>query len=89
MVEYRRGQVSINPSLTLLDVSDAAFITKEARDHTSGEAVEGIDKALAIVTNSLPTKILANFFIKLNKPPQPTRTFRDEVSAKAWLDTFR
>ncbi|MBK9285685.1 MAG: STAS/SEC14 domain-containing protein [Sphingobacteriaceae bacterium] len=43
-------------------------------------------KATAIVSNkNLATLILANFYIKVNKPKVSTKLFQDELKAKHWL----
>lgn len=39
----------------------------------------------AFVTSNLPERMIANFYIKFNKPSVPTRLFRDEFSAIHWL----
>lgn len=42
----------------------------------------------AYVLDSLPHKILANFYIKFNKPPFPTKIFSTRKEALDWLLTF-
>jgi hypothetical protein len=39
----------------------------------------------ALVINSLAHKILANFYMKMNKPIKPTRTFTSQKKAVDWL----
>lgn len=43
--------------------------------------------AHAIVNDSLATKLLGNFYIKMNKPIVPTKVFSDVDSAIKWLKT--
>ncbi len=88
IVLWRKNLQDKNPQLTLLDVRSAGGITKEAREYTSGEEVDGLDKATAIITNSLPMKILSNFFIKFDNPPAPTQMFTSEEEAIEWLNSF-
>lgn len=73
------------PMLVLLDISDAFGVTKEAREFTSGKSVEGLQIAMAMLINSLPMRLLANFFIKFDKPPAPTRLFNSYDKAIEWL----
>lgn len=39
----------------------------------------------AFVLRSMAQKILANFYIKINKPERPTRFFNDPENALIWL----
>ena len=89
VVLWRKNLQDKNPLLALLDVRNAGSIEKEVREYVSGKEVEGLDKAMAIITDSLPMNILTNFFIKFDKPPAPTKMFQSETKALAWLETFR
>ena len=40
--------------------------------------------ALAILADSPVTRMIANFFIGLNRPSVPTQIFTDEEKARAW-----
>src|SRR5688572_27454377 len=62
----------------LIDTTEVAGITKEARDYfSSDDAVKGISIA-AIVSKSLFTVFLANFLVGVNlrKTPIPMKVFR-------------
>lgn len=45
-------------------------------------------KADAFVISSMAQKILANFYIKINKPERPTKFFNDKIEAIDWLKQF-
>ena len=45
-------------------------------------------KADAFVIKSMAQKILANFYIKINKPERPTKFFNDKDDAINWLKPF-
>lgn len=89
VVAKQKELLSNTSILVLLDISKAAGITKEAREFTSGEQVEGLQIALALLIQSLPMRIMANFFIKFDKPPAPTKMFTSYDSAISWLESFR
>lgn len=60
-------------------------LTKEARDYlASKEGCQKI-KSCAIITNSIVTRVIANFFLQINKPIVPTKLFTDEKNAIKWL----
>jgi hypothetical protein len=45
-------------------------------------------KADAFVIKSMAQKILANFYIKINKPERPTKFFNNKDEAINWLKPF-
>ena len=45
-------------------------------------------KADAFVLNSIAQKILANFYVKINKPERPTKFFNDADEALIWLKKY-
>ena len=64
-------------------------ITKEARDNaTSLESISPLGASAAIVTN-LAYKLIANFYMRLNKPKRPFKTFSKEEDAVAWLASIK
>ena len=44
-----------------------------------------IRKKIAIVINNMPTRMIANFFVKFNRPQTPTKVFSDYNKAIDWL----
>jgi hypothetical protein len=52
---------------------------KENKDSRSADA---------FVIYSLPQKLVGNFYLKVNKPPVPTRFFKTPEEAIRWLRKF-
>ncbi|HSZ25769.1 MAG TPA: hypothetical protein VK766_08635 [Cytophagaceae bacterium] len=75
----------IYPALT--DIREMPAHSKEVRDYF---AIEGSETtfANAIIVSSSFSRILANFFLTLNKPKIPTRIFSDSAKAAKWLEMF-
>ena len=69
------------------DVTEASFPTQEARDFAGVETPKFI-KALALITNSEVSQLIANVFLALKRPPYPTKMFTNEKDAKAWLKQY-
>lgn len=69
------------------DVSDASLSTKEAQDYAAQETPKLV-KALALITNSQLSRLMANIFLTLKKPPYPTRMFTNEQNAREWLKQY-
>jgi hypothetical protein len=62
--------------------------TKNTREFSVTERGTQYSAAEAYIYSSLAHKILANFYIKINKPPVPTKFFTNEKEAVAWLNEF-
>jgi len=59
--------------------------SKETRTYI---AQARVTKADALVINSLPLKILGNFYLKFDRPNRPTHLFTDVESAVAWIKSL-
>jgi hypothetical protein len=57
---------------------------KEHRDIIASE-LESVTKAMAIVTNSPLSRMVANLFFGLKPPPYPAKMFTNEKEAKEWI----
>lgn len=71
-----------------IDIKVVKHITKDARDYLASK--EGCHKAAscAIIINSNVTRVLANYFIAINRPLVPTKVFTNEEAAKQWLTEY-
>ncbi len=41
--------------------------------------------ATAVIVNSVPYTLIANFYLKFNKPKHPYKVFKNRNEALAWL----
>lgn len=72
----------------LIDATEVKSITKEARDYFSMNNRESKVVAFAILIKSPLSKIIANFFMGLNKPRVPIKIFTEENKATEWCRSF-
>ncbi|MEM9389116.1 MAG: hypothetical protein AAGA02_01510 [Bacteroidota bacterium] len=72
----------------LFDISSLKKITKDARDYLADEGNRYVT-ASAIIVNSPVLKMIANFFITVNRPKSPTRMFTNKNSALNWLSQYK
>ncbi len=74
------------PLPALIDVAGVRGQTSEGREHfaRSDEAVEAASK-VALLTESLVARVLANSYMTFKRPPVPTRLFNSRDEALAWL----
>jgi hypothetical protein len=72
----------------LIVAGKGAFIDEEARKYSSSINGCRYKYADAYVLNSIAQKLIANFIIKIQKPPVPTALFNDEETAVKWLKSL-
>ena len=89
MKESKKARLLLqnNQKMKILVDSRGLFnITKEARDYAAEDRHADLSIAMALVSDSLPTKLMMNFFIKFNRPKTPTKMFTDVDKALEWLN---
>lgn len=74
--------------LVLVDGRVPLSVTKEVRAFSAQSNGEEGRIAEALIVTSTANKLMANFYINVNKPKIPTRTFSDETSAMEWLEGY-
>jgi hypothetical protein len=72
----------------LTDARVPLSATPEAREFAANNPYTEQLLANAILINSLPVTLLANFYIRFNKPKVATKLFSDEAKAFSWLQSF-
>ena len=75
--------------LLMVDIRAARAITREAREFFADPEVRKHTIAQAFLIDSGVSKVLGNFYLRVNKPPFPTKLFTSEESAVAWLNEHR
>jgi len=60
---------------------------REQRDFIASE-IESITKAMAIVTNSPLSRMIANLFFGLKPPSYPVKMFSNDAEAKNWIKQY-
>jgi hypothetical protein len=73
----------------LIDAGEFVSIDKEVRVFSASTESNLYTLADAIAFYSLAQKLIADFYVKHNKPAVPTRVFSDKDKAVQWLKTFR
>ncbi len=73
----------------LLDSRNIKKASREARKYWgTAEACSDV-KAGALLTDGAVNRILANFYLTLDKPPMPARMFTEEQEALEWLSLYK
>ena len=85
----KMGEMVNYKQVPLLASHDAtAMPGKENREYWAKKEACPYSKADAFLINSIVLKLIANFYLKFNKPERPTRMFTNEKEAIKWLRTF-
>jgi hypothetical protein len=82
----RMGQEKPRP--WLIDIRLGQGVDRPARVYYSSAAVARFTRAVALLIGSPVSRVVANFFIGLNKQLVPTQLFTSEEQAVTWLQTF-
>ena len=72
----------------LITVKQFMTIDKDVRELWAEQGRSQYSSADAIVATHVAIKMIANFYIAVNKPAIPTRVFNFEQEAIDWLKTF-
>jgi hypothetical protein len=72
----------------LIDAGEFTSIDKEARTFAASAGANIYTMADAIAFLNLAQKLLAEFYLKNDKPVVPTKLFSHKSEALAWLKTF-
>ena len=72
----------------LIDAGEFTSIDKEVRIFSASEESNLYTLADAIAYISLAQKLVAEFYVKHNKPAVPTKVFAEKSEAIEWLKTF-
>lgn len=80
LAEIGQGQKVV----LLVDMSNLKAIDRESRKYGVEDAV-AVTAAVGLFGNSFFTRTIGNLWLRINKPPYPTRIFADEVEAYEWL----
>jgi hypothetical protein len=88
MVEKMGEMVNYRQAPMLARHEEFALPGKENRDYWATKEACPYSKADAFIINSVAMKLIANFYLKINKPERPTRMFTNEKEAIRWLKTF-
>ena len=72
----------------VFDLTGVLSQNKDARDHYSSPSFKGKFFAIAIITKSITARVIANFYMGLNKPSNPTKVFNNDHSAINWTKSL-
>lgn len=72
----------------LVNIRDVKNSTKEVRDFLASKKAAERVTVTALLIDSMVSAAIGNFFMRISKPPVPTKIFTDEGEAIKWLNTL-
>jgi len=72
----------------LFEADEGVSVTKEARDNAVIQEERTPCKATAVVVQNIAYAMVANFYLKFNKPKRPYKVFNNKQEAVDWLKLF-
>jgi hypothetical protein len=91
-VEIAKIATELTQNTSVIVLADARLhcsITSEARKYFAEHSVKNRFTAVAVLSDSLPVRILLNFYVNIDRPDVPTKLFSNETEALEWLNSFR
>jgi hypothetical protein len=70
----------------LVDMRETGSLDRPTRAEFTRRS--DLQSAVALVAGTPLSRMMANFFLRVNEPSFPTRLFDDEASAIIWLQAF-
>lgn len=80
---------SPNKYFAIIDTTAPYDSTPESRSFYAESEYSNYRYADAFIVNSLPMRLLVNFFITFNKPKIPSKMFNNEESALNWIQSLK
>jgi hypothetical protein len=86
LVQDRMLFTKSQPHYILIDFTNVASVTKEARDYMN-DPDGGLLGILggAFLSNTIVTNVFVNLYLKINQPVVPAKFFRNKDEALLWL----
>ena len=78
-----------NKYFAIVDTTSPYDSTPESRNFYAESDYSKYRYADAFIVNSLPMRLLVNFFIAFNKPKIPSKMFNNEESAINWINSLK
>jgi hypothetical protein len=72
----------------LFSFEDYVSITKDGRERAKTQEKVFPGCAIAVLADTVAYQLMANFYLKVNRPNIPTLVFKDSRKAIEWLRTF-
>jgi hypothetical protein len=73
----------------IVDISGVRNVPREVRQYLSNQDAQANLKAAALISNSLVTRTMFDFFVNFNKPVIPLKMFSNMKDALNWIEQYK
>jgi hypothetical protein len=87
-IEMLRKRAPEKKYLFFYELEEGATVTDELREVSSSPEKNQFTLAEAFIVKSLAHRLLANFYMRFNKPAKPAKVVASDKEALEWLSTF-
>jgi len=87
-IDMLRKRAPEKKYLFFYELEDGASVTDELREVSSSPENNQFTLAEAFIVKSLAHRLLANFYMRFNKPAKPAKVVASDEEALEWLSTF-
>jgi len=70
----------------LAEFGNGSSITKELRDYAASPQGNTLSKGAAVLVRNLAQQLIGDYYLKFNKPVNPTKVFYKKENAIAWIN---
>lgn len=92
MTEYLEAVMKFDDDkqgvLLCVDMTNLIGISRDARVMVSNEGMTAVHKAVAMIVRTPLANLVASFFLGINKPKFPIKSFTDSKKAMKWLQSY-
>lgn len=87
-IDMLRKRAPEKKYLFFYELEHGATVTDELREVSSSPENNQFTLAEAFIVKSLAHRLLANFYMRFNKPAKPAKVVASDEEALEWLSTF-
>jgi hypothetical protein len=86
---HKRMEVFGGPHPVIVDIGALKIVPREVRQYLSSAEAQQNLSAAAMISGSLVTRTMFDFFVNFNKPMIPLKMFSNPKDALAWVQQYR
>jgi hypothetical protein len=87
-IKKQRLKITTNKHALVVDVRNNPKATNEALTFVDSAEITSITSSMALIVDGFLSIVIGNFHMKFNEGKYPTKIFKSEVDAIAWINSL-
>lgn len=83
--KWSKNTIKNKHTFILAEFGNGSSITKELRDYAASPKGNTLSKGAAVLVRNLAQQLIGDYYLKFNKPVNPTKVFYKRENAIAWI----